>query len=314
MSNLKPRENIELQSALAALEGIQGELLALTQEELLQQNIVPLSALVTVRGIYRALLGLREQMLRLPDFDIVNVDRLELYAAAFAGAQARFNMVKQRNRRPAALFAEALAARRQLRSDVIALVRRQLIPSDLIQNLSGRRGYEQVAADLLLLAAVLRARMTSIVGKCAVTEEELVCAEVLAHQLTCVVSHRREPVEAQIEAADARRRAFTLFFRAYGQVRRAVQYLRYEQGDAERIAPALSGKRRGGKKAKRNQKSKQNASQLESERVAEIETRVTTPPSVSAPASGVVAAVPDAVAVSDVPARIGLPGSDPFIH
>jgi hypothetical protein len=46
---------------------------------------------------------------------------------------------------------------------------------------------------------------------------------------------------------ELRDRAFTVFVRAYGQVRHALQYLRREKNDAERYAPSLYGCRRSRK-------------------------------------------------------------------
>ncbi|MFS8069892.1 MAG: hypothetical protein ACMG6S_26300, partial [Byssovorax sp.] len=47
------------------------------------------------------------------------------------------------------------------------------------------------------------------------------------------------------EAADRKLRAFTLFTNAYDQVRRGVMYLRWDEGDADSLAPSLY-KGRGG--------------------------------------------------------------------
>jgi len=46
-------------------------------------------------------------------------------------------------------------------------------------------------------------------------------------------------------AADARNRVFTLLTRRYDQVRRAVVFLRWDEGDADRIVPSLYKKHRG---------------------------------------------------------------------
>src|SRR5512133_2118892 len=234
----------EQRSTLIALEEIRTELSQLPEHELLHQNVVPLTALVTVRGVYRELKGLRAEMLRLPDFEIANLDRLELYARAFVGAQARYDALRESNREPEALKAEAEALRAQLYDDVKTLVRRKIVAPQRIEKLSRRRGYEHVASDLLLLVTVFRCHLNSIAGKCATTEQELVRAEALAHGITAVVSRRREPLEAVRNALEVRKRAFTVFMRAYGQVRRAVQYLRFDQGDADRVAPPLTGKRK----------------------------------------------------------------------
>ncbi|WP_437591731.1 hypothetical protein [Sorangium sp. So ce1000] len=50
------------------------------------------------------------------------------------------------------------------------------------------------------------------------------------------------------EAADKRARAFALLVHAYDQTRRAIAYLRWNEGDADSIAPSLY-KGRGGRTA-----------------------------------------------------------------
>lgn len=281
---------VKQKSALAALEQVRAELNQLPEHELLHQNVVPLAALVTVRRIHRELKGLRKELLKLPTFDIAYLDRLELYALAFVGAQAHYHTLKEHNQEPENLLSEAEALRGQLIQDVKVLVLRKLVAPQRIERLSRRRGYEHVAADLLLLTTVFRCHAHAIAGKCATTEEELVRAEALAHELTVVISRRREPLEAVSEAHDLRRRAFTLFSHAYGQVRRAVQYLRAEQGDADRFAPPLTGRRKG--TPRKSQKSE-------------------------APATVESAIAPEPVersATSKAPERVGLPGSDPFLN
>jgi len=286
----KSARGFEQRSTLSALEEIRAELEQLSEHELLHQNVVPVAALVTIRGVYRELMGLRAEMLQLPDFDIANLDRLELYALAFAGAQAQCDALRDSNREPEALKAEAEALRAQLYSDVKALVFRKIIPPQRIENLSRRRGYVQGASDLLLLTAVFRCHANALTGKCATTDEELVRAAALAHSLTIVVSRRREPLEAFGDALEVRKRAFTLFMRAYGQVRRAVHYLRSEHGDADRLAPPLTGKR---KRAPRKSQKDEAAVSTES------------------------AAAPAAVEprpALEISERVGLPGSNPFLN
>lgn len=45
--------------------------------------------------------------------------------------------------------------------------------------------------------------------------------------------------------ADARQRTFTLLVRSYDQIRRALSYLRWNEGDVDRIAPSLWAGRGG---------------------------------------------------------------------
>jgi hypothetical protein len=54
-----------------------------------------------------------------------------------------------------------------------------------------------------------------------------------------VLSREQDEAEAghSQQKADQRQRNFTLLMRAYTQVRRAIGYVRFEHGDADRIAP-----------------------------------------------------------------------------
>lgn len=45
------------------------------------------------------------------------------------------------------------------------------------------------------------------------------------------------------QARELRRRAFTLLARAYDQCRRVVTFLRWSEGDADKITPAFAGPR-----------------------------------------------------------------------
>jgi len=48
--------------------------------------------------------------------------------------------------------------------------------------------------------------------------------------------------------SEIRARAFSLLMRTYGQVQRAVEYLRWDHGDAQEIAPSVYTGSRGGRR------------------------------------------------------------------
>ena len=54
-----------------------------------------------------------------------------------------------------------------------------------------------------------------------------------------MLRRRPWPATAAAESAEQRDRAFTLFIRCYDQIRRAILFLRWEQDDADTIAPSL---------------------------------------------------------------------------
>lgn len=60
----------------------------------------------------------------------------------------------------------------------------------------------------------------------------------------------RRPTEDHKTVNDLQRRAFTLFFRTYNEVRAAVVYVRRNHGDAKEFAPSLLGGARRSRKKK----------------------------------------------------------------
>jgi hypothetical protein len=107
-----------------------------------------------------------------------------------------------------------------------------------LKGLKGPPGYKNIAFDLLALVAMFREKWRVLDGKTLLPASELKHAQLLADRLISAVGDR-EQTPTQIDAADRRQRAFSLFVKAYDQARRAIQYVRWEQGDADSIAPSL---------------------------------------------------------------------------
>jgi hypothetical protein len=61
----------------------------------------------------------------------------------------------------------------------------------------------------------------------------------VATTLMAVVAVRNGTATPVTDAAKTRQRMYTLFVRAYEQVRRAAAYLRADKGDAESLVPSL---------------------------------------------------------------------------
>jgi hypothetical protein len=89
------------------------------------------------------------------------------------------------------------------------------------------------------LAALIRDVWPKIAGKTMLQASELDQAETLADRIVTAVGHREQGPAVVATAAEDRQRAFTLFLNTYNQVRRAVHFLRWDQGDADAIVPSL---------------------------------------------------------------------------
>jgi hypothetical protein len=228
-----------------ALKQIHEELLALSESDLLVVNLEPLAAISIVRGALPKVLPLREQIVStLPKFDLIHLDSLETYALALHQTHSDYCAARDRQEERTALAAEAYQLRERLLSDVKVLKNRGVMKNVNLSELKGSNGHLNIACDVMLLATLLRNRWEQVSTRCAVNLEELDRAEVLSDKLTLAVGKCDRVPELLKLAGEQRQRAYTLFVRAYTEVRAAVVYLRRNHGDADKVAPSLYGKRK----------------------------------------------------------------------
>lgn len=233
----------KLVDSLQAFEQVQAELAALRDDELVTINIDILIAVTTVLGVVGELRMFRAELVaKLPDFDVERFDKLEVYARAAGHAHALHLQVTS-NPDLAPLVEAASALREQLLTDATALARRGLIAGQALDSLKGPIGHRNLAFDLSALSSVLRASWSTLEGKTAIVLGELEQARFFADQLLTAVGLREQGPSAVSASALTRQRAFTLLVKAYDQARRGLSYLRWDEGDLDRIAPSLYERR-----------------------------------------------------------------------
>jgi hypothetical protein len=88
---------------------------------------------------------------------------------------------------------------------------------------------------VLLLQRKL-AKATPLIG---ITEDDVNQANALAEELEAATAEHEQCPDVPRQIDCDRRAAFTLFMNAYPRVRVAIAYLRFAEGDADFIAPAL---------------------------------------------------------------------------
>ncbi|MEN9581964.1 MAG: hypothetical protein RJA70_4973 [Pseudomonadota bacterium] len=180
--------------------------------------------------------------------------------------------------------------RDQLHTDALALAKRGLLQDERVAKLRSGLGHKSVAIDVVGLVQLFRKRFAALQGRMAVTEAELDRAAQLGQELMTAAGVKEQAHMGVNAAALLRHRAFTLCARAYDQARRAVIYLRWDEGDADQIAPSLWAGRGG-------RKTNEAATSDRLEPAAD-------PVAVSSPVAAVQPKAPTA--------GVGLPGSMPF--
>ncbi len=278
---------------------------ALDPAELVTINIDVPSAVTTASGALTEILALRDRIVKeLPSFDLKHLDELETYMKATAHAHALYSAASAPPEVIQALNEQGLVLRDLMYSDALALVKRGLMNGDKLGDFKTNVGYKNLAFDLFGLAVLFRASWDKVGSKTALTAAEIDQAQSIGEQLVAAVGAREQAPAIVAEVAQQRQRAFTLFVNSYDQARRAITFLRWNEGDVETIAPSLYAGRGSRKKA-------------EPEPAAPPVT--TTPATPTAPAlPGSAAPLPSPVSVTvnaptTTPIAAGLPGSSPFV-
>jgi len=133
-----------------------------------------------------------------------------------------------------------------LEEDARTLARRGLVDPEQFARLTvkqqGKRSYKSMVFQLIGLVELFRKDWSKAENNTPVTEAELADAERLAAEFGEAIGIRAVGDEEDNDSGDAaltRRRFYTLFYTAYDQVRRAVNYLRWDHDDADEYAPSL---------------------------------------------------------------------------
>jgi hypothetical protein len=232
--------------AEAAFELIKPEMAKLSPESFGKINLDISQAVSLALGVLPGLAFLRPAMVKLPDFEIAHFDKLETYALGAWYAHLLALPPASAANPVQLLLEEASDLRGRLLGDAEALAARGLLDLDSVQAIRKGQGNMDTANDLVALSALMGASWEKIENKTAASAEEVHRAGDLGPLLIAALGVRDHGAAATpAEAADRKVRAFALFTGAYDQVRRAVSYLRWNEGDADSLAPSLY-KGRGG--------------------------------------------------------------------
>ncbi len=107
----------------------------------------------------------------------------------------------------------------------------------LIGELTGVHGHKNLVLDTLQLVSVFRSQWEVVKDESSITARFLGRTQVLAEELAIAVGEREKP--RQSPAGEIRHRALSLLVHTYDDVRRIVTYLRWKEGDYDRITPSL---------------------------------------------------------------------------
>ena len=229
----------DLEEAELAYNRVKPEIEALNVDDLATLNVDLLSATSIAIGVAERVVAHRERMAKLAEFDIRHVDQLVDYAKAAWFAYVT-NLPTPEPSEAAALFDEVVGLRGKLLMWAAPLVGAGYFDEPAIARIKEGSGNKDTPSDLVALVALYRSRWDSIKNICGVTEEDLNRAAVIGPAMFALVSRRENQTASSVTDGSLRvRRAWTLLDRAYAQCRRALNFLRFDEGDVDMLAPSL---------------------------------------------------------------------------
>ena len=229
-----------------SLAAVRGELEALPAESLLRVNLDVHAAVVTALGCLPELRTHREALAaQFGDAFAKKLDALETYAKAAEQAHGEFLASQTSSTELAALSKELVETREILATDATSLVNRKRLDPGVLSGLRGTVGFRNQVLDVVQLTAIFRRHWESVRDVTPVTLADLERAERLATRVANVAGLREQGDPETTSVGERRQRAFTLFVRTYDQLRRAMTFLRWDEGDVDTVVPSLWAGRGG---------------------------------------------------------------------
>jgi hypothetical protein len=182
---------------------------------------------------------------QLPRFNLVHLDRIGQYALALEYAHATLVARAQRVRLTPELAAEGYKLRALLfgYGELLALGGR--FPADVLARLREGSGYDDLIEDLSALLVLYGERANTINDMSAVTPAHVARAKEVVAQLQAALVLDREIELSQTQLVGERHKIAYVLVNAHRELRRAMDYLRFYEGDAAVLVPSLYTPRRG---------------------------------------------------------------------
>ncbi len=231
-----------------AAERIEAELAAMPDADILQVNVDVDAAVTHVLGHWKGLEPYLPQIARLPDFDASPVPKLRDYASALHYWHSRAQYAGAAPAGLAEMIDRGIATRDRIVAMLEALAKFGVIVPSALSSFKGTSGHHKLARDLTALSGFVHENWSALAGKSLLSLEEMHEVAHLGYAILEAIGDRDASPTSKAFAIRQRDKTFTLLARAHDQARRALLFLRWEEGDADTIMPSIYSGRRTGKK------------------------------------------------------------------
>lgn len=231
-------------NAVESYRKVEGEILALSNDEVGRVTTHVSQAAAIALGALPNLRKLRDDFVavfRDAEALLDKLDRLEDYAMAAFYADVR-SLPTTTESEVQRVLERGRPMRNKLLDVAEGLVAFGLLDAVRVKNIRRGQGHRDTAQDLVALAALFNADWERLEHSVPFDRAFVVEAGSVGSDLLEAIGIQRVGVVKGTEPLDwpaIRARAFRVLVNQYEPLRRAVMYLRWEQGDANAFAPAL---------------------------------------------------------------------------
>jgi hypothetical protein len=233
--------------ALAKYNDLINVINAVAQSDMRTVNTDVIASVVTVRGAEKTIAQFAAAAKTLPAalFDASCFDKVQDYGYALIESHRRYQATQALPLVVTPTVLKAVDRRDFLLTHAAAMAKSGLIEPSRVAEVRLAPGHKGVASDLGRLISIFRESWWRVEGKTPVTLAMLDELGGLQLELMDDLAAQQQAPTAVGPAAIVRQKAYTLFFNAYDQVRRAISFLRWEEGDVDEFAPSLFAGRGG---------------------------------------------------------------------
>jgi hypothetical protein len=213
---------------------------ALPEKDLIALNLDVPEVISKSLAVYAAMQENRTVLAALPRYDIDSLDGLESAALALAAAHGACLAATLPPDQLATLIEQGTQLRRSLLNWSIGLADAGIVNGAMFEKAPMGNGFLDIATGLTTLVMAYRSsNWVAVKDNSALTDAMLVDAESLSQRIHAQVGYRNLGPARVAEAADLRVRFFTICVNRYDQIRRAVTFLRWSEGDVDELVPSL---------------------------------------------------------------------------
>lgn len=214
---------------------------ALDPRTVLPMNIAVTAATLEVHRAIHRVKPLLDALSTLPDYGPADVERLASLAAAMRDATCTARAGD--GDRTSALAADCALRRRQALAVARALIALGFLAPSMLDGISAGRSHTDIANDARALVTLLDAHRPRVAG---MMDKDAIDAlrDASDRLYSALVLRLAGPTGDELSKKQIVARLFTMMRAEYERLRKAVQYLRYFEGDADRFAPSLHRKKR----------------------------------------------------------------------